>query len=187
MKLVDVTHKDHLVLRKPALEISFPLSREVLFFIEEFKAFIATLESPNGAPAGLAAPQVGKPWQIVLIQIPEQAKTVRKNVYDTVPLTVLINPSFEPIEEEGTNKDWEACYSVEKKMGEVYRYDVVRYQAFNEQGGVIQGTARGFLARLLQHEIDHLQGSLYIDHLTSDCRFGELEKMWVIRKMELEK
>jgi peptide deformylase len=186
MNLIDITQKDHSVLRNQALQVSFPLSQEVTNFIEEFKGFIATLKSPHGSPAGLAAPQVGIPWQIILIQIPEQAKLLRNNVYDILPLTVLINPSFEPIKEEGSYKDWEGCYSVENKMGEVYRYHVIKYQAYNQQGAIVKGVARGFLARLLQHEIDHLQGHLYIDRVSNDCRFGDLETMWSLRKAELE-
>ncbi|RDI43345.1 peptide deformylase [Aquicella lusitana] len=187
MKLQLVTHDlaDHRVLREPAREVSFPLDEEIRQFIEELRVFFSDLESPLGKPAGLAATQVGMPLRIAIIQVPPEAKRIRKEVYDTLPPTVLINPVYFPILEEGKNKDWEGCYSVTDKMGEVYRYTAIHYEACDGNGKTITGTARGFLARLIQHEVGHLNGELYIDLLSEDCRFGSLEKMLAIRREEM--
>lgn len=185
MKLVTTDQANHDVLRKPAQAISFPLNKEVKQFIADMKQFIHDLESPYGKPAGLAAPQVGKPWQIILFQIPEEAKKVRQEVLDVVPLTVWLNPSYEPIEEDGKYLGWEGCYSVENKMGEVHRYNAIRYTAFDEAGKKLTDTAHGFLARLLQHEIGHLNAELYIDLLDGEGRFGAMDEMLQIRKKEL--
>ena len=110
MELVTIDQPQHAILREPAQIIDFPLSKEVRGFIDEIKGFIQSLESPHGKPAGLAAPQVGIGWRIFLMQIPPEAKDRRKDVYDTLPLTVWINPSYTPIAAEGQSKDWEGCY-----------------------------------------------------------------------------
>lgn len=182
MKLVPFNHE---VLRRPAQEVVFPLSLEMQQLITQMRAFIETLASPYGKPAGLAAPQVGYPYRIIFFQIPPEAKKIRKDVFDEEPLTVLINPSFNPIVAEGQYKDWEGCYSVPDKMGEVYRYHSIEFQGFTETGEKIQRRARGLLARIIQHETAHINGQLYIDSLTPDCRFGSQEDMWVLRKAEL--
>lgn len=75
------------------------------------------MESPNGKPTGLAATQVGIQLCIFLIQISEEAKIVRKDFYDTLPLTVWINWSYKAIKEEGKTKDWEDCYIQYQKNG----------------------------------------------------------------------
>lgn len=184
MKLVTVDQLQHNVLRKPAQTVHFPLTDQIRQIINELKSFIKTLESPHGKPAGLAATQVGIPYRIFLMQIPKEAKTIRKDVYDVVPLTVCINPVYEPIEEEGKCKDWEGCYSVPGKMGEVFRWKAVRYEAYSPEGEKISGVARGLLARIIQHETGHLNGELFVDLRDHDCRFGALEAMMKIRKKE---
>ena len=186
MHLVTKDLPDHAVLRRPAEKVKFTLDENTQQFIEKFKLFFANLKSPLGKPAGLAATQVGMSLRIVIIQVPPEAKTIRKDVYDALPPTILINPSYEPILDAGENKDWEGCYSVIDKMGEVYRHTAIQYEAFNEDGEKLQGVARGFLARLIQHEVGHLNGELYVDLIQSDCRYGTFDEMIKIRKQEME-
>jgi len=173
-------------LRKRATDVTFPLDNDTQAFIANMRKFIISLDSPNGAPAGLAAPQIGNSKRIIFFQITPIAKKFRKNVIEMVPLTVLINPSYKPITSEGKSLDWEGCYSVPDKMGEVERYNAIKYQGYNEQGKKITGTARGLLARILQHEIDHVNGTLYIDLVTKGSRFGSFDEMRPIRMKELE-
>lgn len=187
MQLVTIDQGCHEMLRTPTEPVAFPLSSKIKQFIEKFKVFIKTLESPYGKPAGLAATQVGVDWQIFLLQIPEEAKKIRKDVFDVVPLSVWINPQFTPIEVEGKYKDWEGCYSVPDQMGEVYRYKAVAYEAYTPEGEKIEGVARGLLARIIQHEVGHLRGQLFTDLVTDDCRCGSFEEMWKIRKQEMQK
>jgi peptide deformylase len=186
MKLVTIDQTAHQVLRDSAKRVEFPLSAAIKQFIDEFVIFIKTLESPYGKPAGLAATQVGVSLQIFLLQIPEEAKKVRKDVFDILPLSVWINPSYVPIEVEGKTLDWEGCYSVPEKMGEVYRYKAVEYQAQTLTGEKISGVARGLLARIIQHETGHLNGELFCDLITKGCRFGLMEEMWKIRRREMQ-
>ena len=115
--------------------------------------------------AGLAAPQVGAPWRVIFFQVDEKAFQYRDNIEDVVPLTCLINPTYEPIEEEGTHYDWEACFSVERMAGKPERFNAIRYKGQNMDGEPVEGIARGFLARLLQHEIDHVDGHLFLSPL----------------------
>lgn len=177
LQLVTVDDPEHSVLRMPAKTIKFPLDSETQQFIHDLQSFFHNLKSPLGSPAGLAAPQVGHALSIIIIQIPESAKARRKDVYDVVPPTVLINPSYTPVEAAGESKDWEGCFSVPDKMGEVYRYNEIHYIADTPEGKKISAVARGFLARLIQHEIGHLNAELYIDRLRPDCRYDSVENV----------
>jgi len=186
MELVTIEMPHHDVLRTRAKEIKFPINSTTQQFIQDLREFFYALKSPLGKPAGLAAPQVGLSARIIIIQIPAEAKKIRKDVYDILPPTVWINPSYTPLDNDDTNKDWEGCYSVSNKMGEVYRYKTIKYEAYTPEGNKVTGIAKGFLARLIQHEVGHLNGELYIDRLCSDCRYGALDKMMEIRKSEME-
>lgn len=88
-----------------------------------------------------------------------------------VPETVLINPKIEympPDMEEG----WEGCLSVPGLRGVVSRYAKVRYTGFDQYGEKIERVAEGFHARVVQHEYDHLIGTLYPMRITDFSRFG---------------
>lgn len=182
LHLVTLGSPDHSVLRTPAETIIFPLELSIQRFIQDLQIFFRDLKSSLGNPAGLAAPQVGYALRIIIIQIPESAKKRRKDIYDALPPTVLINPSFTPVEAAGESKDWEGCFSVPDKMGEVYRYNEIHYTAYTPEGKQINASARGFLARLIQHEVGHLNAELYIDHLRPDCRYDSIENVVKILK-----
>lgn len=177
LQLVTLDSPEHSVLRTPAKTIQFPLDSETQQFIRDLQIFFRDLKSPLGNPAGLAAPQVGHALRIVIIQIPETAKARRKDVYGVIPPTVLINPAYTPVEAAGEGKDWEGCFSVPDRMGEVYRYNEIHYTAYTPEGKQINAVAHGFLARLIQHEVGHLNAELYIDRLRPDCRFDSLENV----------
>jgi len=182
MEIVTIEKANYDVLRQTAEKIQFPLSEEVRQFINEMYEFIQQLQHR----VGLAAPQVGKSWQIVFIQVPQEALKLRQDANEELPLTLLINPSYRPIEERGKNKDWEGCFSVPDMMGEVYRYNSINFEAYTINGEKISNTAHGFIARILQHEIGHLNGELYIDLIEEDCRYGPMKKMREIRIREME-
>ncbi len=182
MPLVTIDQKDHHVLRVRANPVHFPLNAEAKKTIVALKSTFVGLESPYGKPAGLAAPQIGVPLRIIIIQIPEEAKQKRQAVYDMLPPTVFINPSYTPYVDQGKYRDWEGCYSVPNKMGEVERYNTIDFSAYTEDGHLIHRIAKGFLARLLQHEIDHLNGKLYIDYYCDQCRFGNEKTILALRK-----
>lgn len=182
LQLVTLDSAEHSILRIPAKTVTFPLDSATQEFINNLESFFHDLKSPLGSPAGLAAPQVGYSLRIIIIQVPEAAKAKRNDVYDVVPPTVLINPSYTSVKAAGESKDWEGCFSVPDKMGEVYRYNEIHYTAYTAEGQEINGVAHGFLARLIQHEVGHLNGELYIDHLRPDCRYDSIENVMKMMK-----
>jgi peptide deformylase len=91
--------------------------------------------------------------------------------YEPIPKTVLINPVITPLgddEEEG----WEGCLSVPGMRGVVPRWARVRYTGFDLSGQAIDRTVDGFHARVVQHECDHLDGTLYPMRIRDFSRFG---------------
>lgn len=97
----------------------------------------------------------------------------------------MINPTYEPIIKEGTYTDYESCYSVSDKAGKVPRYKSIKISYYDESGRYHQQIEHGFYARVLQHEIDHLQGLLITDRLTSDCVQGTIKEIMALRRSEL--
>ena len=79
---------------------------------------------------------------------------------------------------ESLQTGYEACFSVKDLAGPVARYKTIRYSAYTPEGTHVEGIARGFLARLIQHEIDHLRGHCFIDYVAS----GELLPIEEYRK-----
>ena len=121
---------------------------------------IETMREYGGV--GLAAPQVHESLQIIVI---EALGNVRKEE-DSTPLTVLINPSL-TIVSRRLIEDWEGCLSIPDLRGLVPRYQEVRVQAYDPLGNAISLHAKGFLARVIQHEQDHLIGKIFLDRMRS--------------------
>jgi peptide deformylase len=181
LDVVTIEHSENSqVLIKPAAKVKFPLSPEDQNFIAAFKQKADQLQG-----VGLAAPQVGVSKQIIAISISEDAKAIRNNAFEVVPLTILINPQYTPAPDATLIADWEGCFSVRETYGKVPRYDKINYTAQNEQGETIQATAQGLTARVLQHEIDHIQGILITNRLTPDCVQGKPKEMMAQRLKEM--
>ncbi len=141
-------------------------SQKVGFITDEIKALIndmiaATINWENSrdheAAVGLAAVQVNKLYRIFII------RNDFENTEDQ-GFTVFINPEIVkkmgPIEEE-----YEGCLSVPNVYGKVPRHQSVKLKALNQNGKPFRVTAHGFLARILQHEVDHTHGIVFIDHI----------------------
>ena len=120
--------------------------------------FRVLYSDPSGV--ALAAPQIGILKRIVVISYDD--RETKKKV-----LHVLINPEITDHSEE-TNDANEICLSIPNYMGKVTRYNAVEVQAFDHFGKAIVIKAEGFFARVLQHEIDHTNGVLYIDKVKDD-------------------
>lgn len=168
------------ILRKPAEELKFPLLIEDQKIVE----FLTYQFRNEENCAGLAAPQIGFSKRIIIFSVPEVIKNYRFDVTDVIPETLLINPSYKPLGNE-TTLDWESCFSVNNYGGEVERFTHISYEGFDINGKKVVGEAKGFLARLIQHETDHINGRLYIDLLKPDARQGKLEEIRAIRQSEL--
>ncbi len=122
---------------------------------------IETMHEYDGA--GLAAPQVYESLQIVVIEVGENP---RYPDAPSIPLTVLINPEVRPTTDE-MDEDWEGCLSLPDLRGLVPRYTRVSVHAADRSGNLLDISADGFQARVLQHECDHLAGVVYTDRMIS--------------------
>ncbi|MCS6944551.1 MAG: peptide deformylase, partial [Sutterellaceae bacterium] len=90
---------------------------------------------------------------------------------DPVPQTVLINPVLQPLSDD-MEEGWEGCLSVPGLRGLLPRYRRLRYTGFDDQGRPIDRTVEGFHARVVQHEVDHLDGILYPMRMRDLSRLG---------------
>ena len=139
---------------------------------------IETMHKAKGV--GLAAQQVGHLEKMCVIDIPEGCEEQEDEMFNApigMPL-VLFNPEI--IASEGSQHDKEGCLSFPKIGGSVTRAAQVTWQYLDAENRPQIITARGFLARALQHEIDHLNGILYVDHLSAVERLtfaAKLKKM----------
>jgi peptide deformylase len=163
------------VLKRPAESVTFPLDRETQEIISHLEAKFDQEENC----AGLAAPQIGYGKRIIVLEVPddEELKKYRPDLSDTLPKSIFINPSYKGLGEDKTI-DWEACFSVGQVAAKVARFTEITYEAWTPEGKKISGKAKGFLARLLQHEIDHTDGKLFIDHVSEEelVTFEEMRK-----------
>jgi peptide deformylase len=125
-----------------------------------------TMAHLNGA--GLAAPQIGVGVRVVIFGCDFNP---RYPDAPPVPRTVLVNPILTPLT-DATEEGWEGCLSVPGMRGVVPRIARLRYSGFDEHGSAIERVADGFHARVVQHEVDHLDGILYLMRITDFARFG---------------
>jgi peptide deformylase len=125
-----------------------------------------TMRALNGA--GIAAPQIGIPLRVVIFEV---TRNLRYPQAEPVPYTVLVNPVLEPL---GAERDeaWEGCLSVPGLRGLVPRHTNLRYRGFDLDGQPIDRTVTGFHARVVQHEVDHLDGILYPLRVADMRSFG---------------
>lgn len=123
---------------------------------------------------GLAAPQIGVGLQVVIFGV---GRSVRYPDAESVPETILINPIVTPLGED-EELGWEGCLSVPGLRGEVPRFASVRYRGFDLQGQPIDRRVGGFHARVVQHECDHLNGTLFPMRMRDFRRFGFTEVLF---------
>jgi peptide deformylase len=137
---------------------------------------VDTMRTDGGV--GLAAPQVSKSIQIVTLECEENKRYPEAR---GIPLTALVNPEITHYSDE-TAMGWESCLSLIDFRGLVRRSREVTVTAFNRDGEKTVIEATGFLAIVLQHEIDHLNGKVFLDRmedLTQLSYMEEFETYWV--------
>jgi peptide deformylase len=125
-----------------------------------------TMKSMGGV--GIAAPQIGVSQRVVIFGF---ERSERYPEAPPVPETVLINPELTPLTEE-LEEGWEACLSVPGLRGLVPRHPKLRYRGYDEAGALIDRTVEGFHARVVQHEVDHVEGILYPMRIRDLRNFG---------------
>ena len=159
MSILKIARMGHPVLARRADPVADPTSPEIKRLVADM---IETMQDANGA--GLAAPQVHVPLRVVIFQAPagrnEDSLSDAERFDATAPLTVLINPAIE-ILDPSPEGGWEGCLSVPELRGWVERPRHIRYAGYDTEGRRIVRVAKGFHARVVQHEYDHLEGLLY--------------------------
>jgi peptide deformylase len=168
-----------------------PLLRQKARPVTRFDAELQTLidnmiETMREAPGvGLAAPQVGQPLRLSVIETLPKVDDEGNEIEGTRELYVIANPEI-----IWTSRDVvdgvEGCLSIPGYVGEVTRYESVRVRAQDRYGKKMRLRLHGWTARIFQHEIDHLNGVLYIDRLTAPENFWTEEEFFEDAKAESE-
>jgi len=131
-----------------------------------------TMEANDGA--GLAAPQIGVFKRLVIFSVDANP---RYPDAETVPRTILINPEIKVLGQD-TEAGWEGCLSIPGMRGVVRRPSHIRYSGFDETGRRFMREVTGFHARVVQHEVDHLDGILYPMRIEDIRQFGYEDQLF---------
>lgn len=134
---------------------------------------------PHEISAALAAIQIGRLERAIIVRSDFDDKSARD-------FTALINPEI--IKYEGAViEDYEGCLSVSDVYGKVPRYSKIRIKAIDIEGNEVRFKADGFLARVIQHEIDHINGVVFIDHIQDDPgAFYTLDKSGELQPLDYD-
>ncbi|WP_108666056.1 peptide deformylase [Euzebya rosea] len=133
---------------------------------------IDTMHDAGGA--GIAATQIGASLRVAIAEVGPHTRE-RYPYKPLIPLTVLVNPTLEPIEEEGTEPIIEGCLSVPAIRGELPRWTAVRVRWLDRAGGEHDEVVRGVTAGTFQHEVDHLDGMVFLDRVADPRTFTTWE------------
>jgi peptide deformylase len=150
----------------------------------------ATMEAAPGV--GLAAPQVGVSIQLAVLQdgperwgqlTEDERKARERNGLD---FTVLVNPTLRLVDNRDQVSFYEGCLSVPGLTGVVARHRAVRVEALDEHGQPVDRVFSGWAARIVQHEVDHLRGRLYLDRVEtrSLATAANYARLWAGRPPE---
>jgi peptide deformylase len=160
---------------RPVLKMGHPVLKQVAAPVTEFgtRALLDlvadmddTMRALNGA--GLAAPQIGVSLRVVIFEVLRNPRYPR---VDEVPYTVLVNPELTALG-DALEDGWEGCLSVPGLRGLVPRHRQLRYRGRDVHGQPIDRMVEGFHARVVQHEVDHLDGVLYPMRMCNLDDFG---------------
>ncbi len=158
MTLLKIAHVGNPLLRQRAREVDRDELRSPAMqqFIDDL---VETMRDANGA--GLAAIQVHNPVRICAIEVADNPRYPYK---PNVPLTILVNPVLTPLSDERFD-NFEGCLSVPDMRGVAPRFAELRVQAWDRHGEPIDREVRGITAGTFQHEVDHLDGKLFLDRV----------------------
>jgi peptide deformylase len=169
------------VLRSRALDVTPDelASEEVQGFIDDM---IETMRAASGA--GLAANQVGSLRRIAVAEVPEGGNP-RYPHKPPIPLTVMVNPVLEPVGDASFEVN-EGCLSVPDLRGTVDRFEAVRVRYLDRFGTPVDELRRGLTAGTFQHEVDHLDGVLFLDRVRDPATFTTWEQFDRFGRAEFE-
>jgi peptide deformylase len=172
MPIRPIIGPDNPILRRKARALDNPNTPAIQQLIDDM---IVTLREAPGV--GLAAPQVAVSQRLVVIEYGELPEDAPEDAEPPKPkLYVVVNPEITAHSEEMVD-GVEGCLSIPGYVGNVLRHEAVTVKALNRKGKPIKIKAHGWLARIFQHELDHLDGVLFIDKAT---------KVWRLRDEESE-
>ena len=172
MSLLKIAQIGHPVLRQTAraLTVDEINSSSIQHFIDDM---VESMRDANGA--GLAANQVYNPIQICVLEVENNPRYPYK---PRIPLEVLINPVITVLSDEPF-ENFEGCLSVPNILGRVRRHAEIQMDYIDREGTPHQKTIRGITAGTYQHEVDHLQGKVFLDRVfdsSSLCTWQEFER-----------
>jgi len=147
------------VLRCKAKEVSSIHSDEMQTVISDL---FTTLANTNGV--GIAAPQISESWRIMIIA---SRPSERYPYAPDMEPTLMLNPSFKPLS-KAQEKDWEGCLSIPGIRAKVPRFTRIKVSYTNAAGELISQNLEDFVARVFQHEYDHLDGLVYLDRVENN-------------------
>ncbi len=169
MSILKISKMGHPVLLKKCIEIkefSTESLKKIIYDMSE------TMIDYNGI--GLAAPQIHLSKRIIIFRNPDLEEK------EKIQITPLINPVYRPLTEEKED-DWEGCLSIPGMQGLVRRFKKISYLGYDIDGNKIENDVEGLHARVIQHEIDHLDGILYTERLADKRAYGfekEIVEFW---------
>ena len=169
MAVKTVFRMGHPVLQKVAKPVTEFNTPELEGLIQDMLDTMAALDG-----AGLAAPQIGVSQRVVIFSVKHN---VRYPEAEDIPLTVLINPQLTPVG-EATDEDWEGCLSIPGMRGKVVRHKEISYRGQDQFGQEFERHVADFHARVVQHEVDHLDGILYPQRMRDMQQFGYTEELF---------
>ena len=177
MSVLNIARLGHPILREIAKPVDLkaltePGGNDLQQLIDDM---IDTMREEGGV--GIAAPQVARSLQLVIV---EYQQNERYPSQEDIPLTVFVNPVITHFGKE-TSSFWEGCLSLKDLRGLVTRPTAVTVEAFSRDGEKMVVEAKGFLAVVLQHEIDHLLGKVFLDRMTDLTQLAwaeEWETYW---------
>ncbi|MBP9777555.1 MAG: peptide deformylase [Rickettsiaceae bacterium] len=155
-----ILDKDDPILR----QIAEPVAKDEFdrAWLKDLINDLFTIMADKGA-VGVAAPQIGISKRVIVFGT---AYSKRRSIEHQIPSTALINPSFIVLSDE-KQIGYEGCLNCGDLMGDVSRAMEIEYSGFDADGNLVTKRASGLEARILQHEIDHLNGHLFLDYLAS--------------------
>lgn len=168
MAVREVIKMGHPILAERAKEVENFATSELDSLIVDMKDTMAARDG-----AGLAAPQIAVGLRVVIFGVTENP---RYPDVEIVPETTLINPEVSIIGSERESA-WEGCLSIPNMRGLVPRYTSIKYRGYDTQGNLIEREAHGFHARVVQHEVDHLDGVLYPQRIENIKDFGFIDAL----------
>lgn len=170
MAILKIARMGHPVLRRPALPVADPSSPDIARLVADMADTLA-----DSGGVGLAAPQVHVPLRLILFMVPA-SRTEEGEGAAGVPLTVLMNPEIEVLDETPLHRV-EGCLSLPDMAGMVPRPSKIRYRGVGLGGEPVDAQASGFHARVILHEVDHLDGVLYPMRMTDLSSFGFVSEL----------